>query len=115
MNTLTKSLILCAAALAPLGAAAQKIMVVDREYRADLKVMEVSTPSRADLIVYVTDRDYQAQGNEGTWMYVDRDYRADFKIIWVDREYRADLKVFITDRRSQAGWRDTSKKHLLQK
>ena len=78
---------------------AQKMMVVDREYRADLKICEVTTPSRADLIVYVTDREY----------------RADFKIFWVDREYRADLKVYFTDNRSQAGWRDTGKKHLLYK
>lgn len=94
---------------------AQKMMVVDREYRADLKVCEVTTPSRADLIVYVTDREYQAAGNEGNWMFVDREYRADFKIFWVDREYRADLKVYFTNNRSQAGWRDTGKKHLLYK
>ncbi len=110
-----KALIVGIAAFLAPAISAQKIMVVDRSYRADFTVCEVSSPSRADLVVYVTDRDWQADGNEGVWKYVDRDYRADFKVMFVDREYRADLKVYFTDRRTQAGWRDNAKKHLLEK
>lgn len=115
MKTIASALICAAASFLPSIACAQMIMVVDRSYRADLTVCEVSSPTRADLIVYVTDRDWQADGNEGVWKYVDRDYRADFKVMFVDREYRADLRVYFTDRRTGAGWRDTRKKHLLEK
>lgn len=92
----------------------QKVCVVDREYRADVKVYVEDREYRADLLVYETDRPDRAAGNKGIWYFEDTDFRADKKIIFVDSPDRADLKICFVDREYQAGWKKSSKKHLMR-
>ena len=44
---------------------------------------------------------------------VDYASRADVKVFVVDYESRADLLVYKLDYESRAGWKNSSKKHLL--
>ena len=61
------------------------------------KIYSVDYSSRSDVKVYVVD--YESQ--------------ADKKIFFVDYASRSDLKVFFVKYKSRAGWRNTSKKHLI--
>ena len=65
----------------------QKIYSVDYESRADVKVFVVDYESRADLLVYKEKYESRAKGNDGNWFFVDYE--------------------------SRAGWKNSSKKHLL--
>ena len=79
---------------------AQNIFSVDCESRADVKVFVVDYESRADLLVYKEDYESRAEGNEGHWFFV-------------KYEGRADKTIFFVDYESRAGWKNTSKQHLL--
>lgn len=109
-----RALISAIALIVALGAPAQKIFRTNAAYSADLKVCEVNRESRADLVVYVTDKAYKAKAeeNKGIWFFTDRAYNADKKVFFVDHEYQADLRVYFTDKPYRAGWR-TNKRHLL--
>ncbi|MDC6365835.1 MULTISPECIES: DUF6150 family protein [Flavobacteriaceae] len=92
----------------------QQIFPVDAEYRADIKIFKVDRDYQADLLVYMVNRNYRADGNTGLWYFTDKEYRAEVKVFFVNRDYQADLKVYFVDREYMAGWRDTSKKHILE-
>lgn len=72
-----------------------------------MKVFVVDAEYKADLVVYKTDKEYQAkkEENKGVWFITDKQHRADKKVFFVEREYQADLKVFFTDKEYRAGWK----------
>lgn len=103
-------------ALGAFEAKAQKIYEVEKEYQADVKVFVVEKEYQADLIVYGTDKEYLARASEnrGIWYFVDVPYKADKKLYQVEKEYQADLKIYFTDSEYLAGWRNASKRYLMQ-
>ncbi len=92
---------------------AQSIFTEDYASQADVKVFVVDYESQADLKVYKVDYESQARGNEGRWFFVQYQSQADKTIFFVDYQSQADLKIFFVDYESQAGWRNSSKKHLM--
>jgi hypothetical protein len=95
------------------GAFAQKVYEVSYESRADVSVYVCDYESQADLLVYKEKYESAAKGNEGNWFFARYESLADFSIFFVDYESRADLKIFYVDYESRAGWRNSSKKSLL--
>ena len=95
-------------------APAQKVYDTHTESRADVKIFVVDKDYRADLIVYTTNVDHRAKGNKGIWFFEHNESRANKKICFVNNEYRADLKVFFTNTESRAGWKNFGKKVLLE-
>ena len=57
--------------------------------------------------------DYQAGQNDGKWYFASSEYQAKKKVFFTDAEYRADLKIYFVESDYRAGWRNSSKKHLL--
>jgi hypothetical protein len=51
--------------------------------------------------------------NDGKWFFTKYVSQAKKKIYFVRYESQADVKVFFVDYESQAGWRNSSKQHLL--
>lgn len=92
----------------------QKMFITEQTYNADVLVCVVEHEYRADLVVYITDRSYTSgiDDNEGIWYFTDRSYNADKKISYVP-EYRADIKIMFTDKKYRAGWRNESKRYLM--
>ncbi len=91
---------------------AQRVFETDYSSQADLDVFIVDYESQCDLKVYYVDYSSQAS-NDGLWHMADYASQADVKVFFVDYASQADLKIFIVDYSSQAGWRDSSKQHLL--
>jgi len=91
---------------------AQKIFKVYYESQADIKVYIVDYESQADLCVYYVDYESQAD-KPGLWYKVDYESQADKKVYFVEYESQADLKIYIVKYESQAGWKNNSKRHLL--
>jgi len=92
---------------------AQKVYKVKYESQADLKVYIVPYESQADLLVYFVKYESQAT-RDGLFFPVDYESQADFKLYFVEYESQADLKIYIVNYESQAGWRNSSKQHLLR-
>ena len=97
----------------PLVSFGQKIYGVDYSSQSDVKVYVVDYESRSDLKVYKVDYVSQAIGNDGLWHFVNNKSQADKKIFFVNYASQSDLKVFFVKYKSQAGWRNSSKKHLI--
>jgi hypothetical protein len=79
---------------------AQKIHLVDKDYKTDLKVFVVSSDYKADLLVYKVSSDYKAGNNYGKWFFTNAAYKADLKIYFVESDYKA-------------GWKNKSKIHIM--
>ena len=111
-----KILILLCILMCAGSAKAQKVFDTHNESRAQVKVYVVDRDYRADLIVYTTNNASRArkEDNKGIWFIEHVESRADKKICFVDREYRADLKVYFTNQESRAGWKNKDKKHLME-
>ena len=92
---------------------AQKVFKVKYESQADVKVFIVKYESQCDLKVYHVDYESQAK-KDGKWFNVKYESQADKKIYYVDYESQADLKIFYVDYESQAGWKNSSKSHLMK-
>ncbi len=107
------ALVLLFFAMMPLSSMAQNVYSTDHSYQADVEVYVVDHEYQADLLVYKVDYEYQAKGNEGKWYFVEHEYQSDVNIHFVDHEYQADLNVYFVKEEYRAGWKDTSKKHLL--
>ena len=58
----------------------------------------------ADLKVFVTDNQWDADNNDEIWYYVDSNFDATSKIFWVNSVLDADIKVFFVDSNMDAGW-----------
>jgi hypothetical protein len=109
-----KKIILLTVLLLHFGLAkAQKVYSVDYENQADVKVFVVKYENQADLKVYKVKYENQAQGNDGKWFFTKYENQAKKKIFFVKYENQADLKIFFVEYENQAGWRSSSKKHLL--
>lgn len=92
---------------------AQKVYKVKYESQADIKVYVVKYESQCDLKVYHVKYESQAR-KDGLWYSVDYESQADKKVYYVDYESQADLKIYYVDYESQAGWKNSSKAHLLK-
>ena len=44
---------------------------------------------------------------------VDSQFKADIKVYVVDSQFAADLKIYFVSSQFKAGWKKSSKKHLL--
>jgi hypothetical protein len=73
----------------------------------------VDYESQADLLVYKEEYESQARGNNGNWHFVEYESRADHSVFFTKYESQADLKIFYVNYESRAGWRNSSKKSLL--
>ena len=93
---------------------AQKVYDTHNESRAQVKVFVVDKDYRADLIVFTTNTEHRAKGNRGIWFIEHNESRADRKICFVNNESRADLKVYFTNTESRAGWKNPDKKCLME-
>ena len=92
---------------------AQKVIKVEYESQADLKVYVVDYESQCDLKVYFVEYESQAK-KDGLWYVVKYETQADYKIFFVEYESQADLKIFFVPYESQAGWKDLQKQYLLK-
>ena len=92
---------------------AQKVYKVKYESQADIKVYVVKYESQCDLKVYHVKYESQAK-KDGLWYSVKYESQADKKVYYVDYESQADLKIYYVDYESQAGWKNSSKAHLLK-
>ena len=59
------------------------------------------------------DYSSQAEGNDGLWYFVDYASQADKKVHFVEYESQSDLKIYFVEYKSYAGWKNSSKKHIL--
>ena len=92
---------------------AQKVYTVKYESQADVKVFIVKYESQCDLKVYHVKYESQAK-KDGKWFNVKYESQADKKLFYVKYESQADLKIYYVDYESQAGWKNTSKSHLMK-
>ncbi len=93
---------------------AQKIYTVHYASDADVKVYVADYKSDADLAVYKVDYSSDADGNKGLWYFVHYKSDADKTVYFVDYKSDADLIIYFVDYKSDAGWRNSSKKYLMQ-
>ena len=109
-------IIIIAAILLPIGlqAGAQTVYSVDYKSDADIKVFVSEYKSDADLVVYKTEYKSDATGNNGIWHFVKYKSDAKKKIYFVQYKSDADLIIYFSQWKSDAGWRNNSKKHLMQ-
>ena len=82
-------------------------------FMTKIKVKNPVVELDGDLLVYKVKYETRAGNNDGKWFFVDYESRADKKIFFVDYESRSDLKIFYVNYESRAGWKNSSKKHLL--
>lgn len=96
------------------SAYSQKVCVSSSSGSADVKVYEVNSESSADLLVYKVSSSGSAGNNDGNWYISKSSSDCDKKIYFVDYESGADLKIYFVSSSSLAGWKNKSKKHLMQ-
>jgi hypothetical protein len=72
-----------------------------------------SYKSDADLVVYKCDYKSDAIGNNGLWYFTSYKSDAKFPIYFCSYKSDADLVIYFADYKSDAGWKNSSKKHLL--
>ena len=98
------------------SSSAQAQSVYEEKYasNADVKVFVVQYESEADLLVFKQEYESNAKGNEGDWFFAKYASSADKKIVFVEYKSQADLTIFYVSTASRAGWRNNSKKHLME-
>ncbi|NDJ26796.1 hypothetical protein DMB95_01855 [Campylobacter sp. MIT 12-8780] len=74
---------------------------------AKIKCCEVTSEHRADILVYVVDKDYKAK-NDALWFYTDNENSASSTITWVKNESSAQLKVMFVDKDYKAKWKSSN-------
>lgn len=92
---------------------AQKVYSTDYKSEADVKVYVSRYKSEADLYVYKTTYKSEVRNNDGFWYFTDYKSEADKKIYFTSYKSEADIVVYFTDYKSEAGWRKSSKKHIM--
>lgn len=92
---------------------AQTVYSVEYKSDAKVKVFVASYKSDADLVVYKCSYKSDATGNDGLWYFTSYKSDAKFPVYFCDYKSDADLIIFFADYKSDAGWKNTSKKHLL--
>ncbi len=93
---------------------AQKVYATKYESLADVKVYVTKYEGLADLIVYKMKNESLATGNRGKWFFMKNESLAKKKIYFTKYEGLADLKIYYTKYEGLAGWRNTSKKGLME-
>ena len=106
-------LVLVAMMISLLSIKAQQVFSVDYASQADVTVFVVKNESLADLKVYKVSYESQIGNNDGKWFFTQYASQAKKKIFFVPYESQADLKIYFVSNASQAGWRSSSKKHLM--
>ena len=92
---------------------AQKVVSVEYQNQANVKVFVVEYENQADLKVFKVKYDNQAGDNDGKWFFTDYANQAQKKIFFVKYVNQADLKIYFVDYENQAGWKKLNKKHML--
>lgn len=82
----------------------QSFHIVDRPFKAHLKVYFTDKEYDADILVYVSNYPFRAKGRDEVWHYSEQEYNADTMIYPVEQPYLADLKVCIVDKEYRARW-----------
>ena len=95
------------------GLQAQTVFNVNYKSDAKVKVYVANYKSDADLVVYKCKYKSDATGNDGLWFFTDYKSDAKFPIFFCDYKSDADLVIFFSEYKSDAGWKNSSKKHLL--
>ncbi|MDR1016691.1 MAG: DUF6150 family protein [Coriobacteriales bacterium] len=72
-----------------------------------MKVFAEQNEWQADLLYYIVDNDWQAEGDE-KWFYVANEWEATVKIFWTPNEWEADLKVYREENEWQAKWQNSN-------
>ena len=90
----------------------QNIYQADSRSQASVVVYVTDNRSQADLVVYESSS--LPYGNEGLWFFTDNRARAKNYVYFVSNRSQADLVIYMTNNRSQAGWINSSKKHLIK-
>jgi len=94
---------------------AKSQVVYSCSYKSDaqVKVYVADYKSDADMVVYKCSYKRDATGNDGLWFFAEYKSDADKTIYFCDYKSDADLVIFFADYKSDAGWRNSSKKHLM--
>ena len=95
-------------------AKSQKIYEAESPIEANVKYCIVSSPIRADVVVYRANSPVYSgvDKNEGVWYFCQSPIQAQVKICKVP-EVQSQLKVCFTDSPIMAGWKNTEKKSLM--
>lgn len=93
---------------------AQVVYVTEYKSDADVVVYITDYKSDADLVVYKANYKSDASGNRGVWYFTK--YKSDADVVVYFTEYKsdADLIIYFSDYKSDAGWRNPSKRYLLE-
>ena len=95
-------------------AKAQVIYVTTTESWADFSVYVTDTEAWADLVVFKESSESWSTGNQGRWFFTETESWADKSIYITDTESWADLVIYYTTSEAWAGWKNNSKKQLLE-
>lgn len=79
---------------------------------ADIKVLQVEDPAKADIKVFFVDNEAMAN-KEGCWFVINQPKPGAKKIFFVENEKDADLKINVVEDISKAGWINATKKSLF--
>lgn len=90
----------------------QVLFLTPYESESDLKVWVSNSLSDADLLVYKVENITQST-EDGLWYFTNVRAKAKKKIYFVNTITKADLKTYYVNNLSQRGWRNLSKKYLL--
>lgn len=93
---------------------AQIVYQTTNEKEADFKVFISQTPNGIDLYVYRSKIEEVKPGNIGYWHFGDKK-NAQKTIFIVNKFEDADLVIFIGRDPKLTGWKNESKKYLLDK
>jgi hypothetical protein len=113
MNIMKRLFLLFSFVVVTQFANAQKVISVNYQNQADIKVFVVDYANQADLKVFKVDYRNQAKGNKGLWFFTEYLNQANKTVFFVDYQNQADLKIFFVSYLNQAGWVNHSKKQLL--
>lgn len=94
--------------------AAQKVEVVKHASQADVKVYVTNIEHEADVKVFKVKYPILAEGNKGKWFF-GNSTQADIKIMFVNYTSQADIKIYYVKYESLAGWVNNKKRNLLKK
>lgn len=92
---------------------AQSLFNVSEQNQPDVKLFVVDDPNQADLNVHEVRSADKAKSNDGIWFFTKNIDQAEKKVCFVKKENQADLKIYFVSNQNEAGWRNESKKSLL--
>lgn len=87
---------------------AGELYICKYKNEAEIKVIPVHSKGEADLLVFVSDKKFDAKGKDEIWFYTDSKANASAKIFFVKNKGEADLKVFFVKNKGEAGWKKSN-------